>query len=144
MVAEGCDTGGDDGAIYENTDFDDLSKESLMRKSSLPAELQQRRNKTAGGGGGRTKSVSSVRHKPARHTPVDYEDPDAVLDDLENDDYIDMGGADMDNMYVDPEDLRRVGSDSSAASSGSFSATNKNKAESSQQGELFFSSKPVM
>lgn len=97
------DSFADDGAVYENTDFDQDStvKSTLAKRGTISS----------------TKSVQSpTRHKPKRHTPDDYED----LEDFEGksptdlipalDDYVDMDGCEI-NMYVASEDLKHRGSD---------------------------------
>lgn len=109
-----------DETLYENTDFTPLrdlpSRESLTRKFSSPANL--------GGSSSATPTTNAPTpsgngHKRRRHTPDDYEDPDAVLDDLEAEerggDYVDMDSS-QHNTYIDPEELRRGGSGSSASS----------------------------
>ncbi len=136
-------TNSDDGSIYENTDFTPLEEsESVTRKISSPAVLQDTSSKTTASqmkktATDRTQSASSVltNRKKKRHTPDDYEDPDKVLDNLENDDYMDMQVGEGHNMYIDPEDLKR-GSPCSmaAASSGSFTSASRTESTSSTPG----------
>lgn len=126
------DFGVDDGSVYENTDFP--LRESLSRKSSSPAVLGEGSavgpsRKTPEGP--RTRSTSVMTNKKGRrHTPDDYEDPDAVLDNMECGDYVDM---DMDkhNTYIDPDDLRRVDSTPSATTSSSSLILGNKRSESS-------------
>lgn len=134
-----CDeeNGTDDGSIYENTDFP--SRECLARKFSSPAILSgvgvmQSIGTKPKSAGARTQSTSGVvAAKKGRHTPDDYEDPDAMLDGMEEDncDYVDMDSSSH-NTYIDPEDLRRDSICSSAtASSGSFTSTKRPDSSSS-------------
>ena len=142
-------------SIYENTEFS--SKVCLTRKASLPTSLQvssppppPATSPSHHSRAGRTKSTPlSPEHvssggrpqpgkgKPLRHTPDDYEDPDRILDMLENeklveevDDYVDME-SNVHNTYIDPEDLRRGSSGSITTSSGSFSSAKRTESNSS-------------
>ena len=146
-------TNGDDGSIYENADFSPLERDqSLIRKHSSPAMMQDtplrgsavaQLKKAASTRANSTSSIVANR-KGKRHTPDDYEDPDAVLDNMENDDYMDMQVGEGHNMYIDPEDLRRGGSSASSAtptvtsgsftSSGSSSSTKRTDSTSSVPG----------
>lgn len=102
-----------EGSVYENTEFP--SRGSLTRKSSSPAILGDRSASTSKtpDRGQRTQSQSAMmlKKKPICHTPDDYEDPDAILDDM---DYVEMN-MDQHNTYIDPDDLRRVDSSASNA-----------------------------
>ncbi len=135
----------DDGSIYENTEFSPFDRqESLIRKHSSPAVLQDVEAISAAAAAthvmaARAQSMSSApstNRKGKRHTPDDYEDPDAVLDFLEDDDYMDMQVGEGHNMYIDPEDLKRGSPCSSVAtaSSGSFTSTKRTESSSSVPG----------
>lgn len=138
------ENGIDDGSIYENTEFP--SQESLIRKMSSPAVMPSNKPPQLNLAT-RAHSLSEVqqakqgkphRAKPQRHSPDDYEDPDAMLDNIdaaENLDYVDMDSGSIHNTYIDPEDLRRVSTCSSAtASSGSFTSNKRPDSTSSVPG----------
>lgn len=142
LYEETVENGIDDGSIYENTEFP--SRQSLTRKSSSPAVLSSPQGQKLPQIhlGARAHSSSEVPQtkagKPLRHSPDDYEDPDAILENMEaaeNLDYVDMDAGGTHNTYVDPEDLRRVSSCSSAtASSGSFTSNKRPDSTSSVPG----------
>ena len=100
------------GSIYMNTEF---VSNSVRRKASSPPLTQDKApSKPA------VPSRHAARHKSASEQPKsrrrpthsrdDYEDPDIIMDG----DYIDMDN--QDNMYIDPEDLRKGNIDSSTNS----------------------------
>ena len=131
------ENGTDDGSVYENTEFP--PRDISARKGSSPAVLSAaaagfaQSSKQPHLPGARTQSTSAVMvARRGRHTPDDYEDPDALLDGMEGDrDYVDMDSSSH-NTYIDPEDLRRVSSCSSAtASSGSFTSNKRPDSTSS-------------
>lgn len=141
-----------DSSVYENTEFSGeftlINKESLNRKFSSPALLQNSGPMAKHKLAKRAQSTSSPSHpaakgeRPHRHTPDDYEDPDAVLKDLDQEDYMEMSMGDnsMHNTYIDPEDLKRISSSSSAtASSGSFTSSKRPDSTSSVPGQSTFS-----
>ena len=144
---------GDDGSIYENTDFP--KRESLTRKSSSPAVLDssgvERVKKPVFITANRPQSISEVlsegsskgvsspslttaAKRRSHHTHEDYEDPDAALEAAENCDYVDMDSSSTHNTYIDPGDLKRVSSSCSSnttAASSSSSSTPSNICNSS-------------
>ena len=122
----------DFGSVYENTDFP--SRESVKRKSSTPPMQgdggpAQQSQKSPEGGRKRSTSAVMTNRKGRRHTPDDYEDLDAILDSVEAEDYVDMD-LDKHNTYIDPDDLRRVGTSSSATPSTSSLAGGNKRSES--------------
>jgi hypothetical protein len=126
----------DNGSVYENTDFP--PRHGTGRKGSSPAVLSglERGINKSPSVGGRPHSISAMLEpKRKRHSPDDYEDPDAVLEGLEDVDYVDMDVS-THNTYIDPEDLRRDSSCSSVtASSGSFTSSKRPDSTSSIPGQ---------
>ena len=111
-----------DDAVYENTNFD-VENSSIVKKAPAPAPAKKtsllKKAPLAN-----MPSQSSVRHKPRRHTPDEYEDlenfegksPTELIPAL--DDYVDMEGSEH-NTYVPTEEFQRRGSDFSEPSATS-------------------------
>ncbi len=140
LEASGGDT---NGSIYENTDFHGQKNMTSPQKSvdksasintspslqlaSPPPPLSSsssplKKHPIAV----KTKSVPSNSKQPNKgrpwssHTPDDYEDPDALLEE-EAIDYMTMDGSDH-NTYIDPGDLRRINGGVSSATSATATA----------------------
>ena len=112
------------GSIYENTEFvrgsvkkkpisqdgsDQLGQSSFQagKTSSQSSKPSVQPSK-----GSARPTKGAAQQKP-KHSLEDYEDPDVIMDE----DYIDMESnqdQDQDNMYIDPEDLRNGGMNSSS------------------------------
>lgn len=139
-----------DTSIYENTDFPP-SRESLTRKFSSPAVLDSLSKKNTKpaivAAGSRTQSTSGVvrAKKPPLQTASfeDYEDPDAMLDDTENCDYVEMDSTSH-NTYINPDDLRRGStcSGSTTASSTGSGGNRERDSISSTPGNSEFTNEP--
>ena len=133
----------DKGSIYENTNFPTMERRPVMKKNSSPSVLQDIQTNSNRVASTRTKSVPSIlnsKMKGSYHTPDDYEDPDAIIQDMESqmDDYIVMSDQ-LHNTYVDPEDLRRGSSGSNVTvSSDSFTSSTKRLNSTSCKCYMFY------
>lgn len=125
---------GDDGSIYENANFSPRGslKKMISSPTILPSHAKPKQAVSS-----RTKSTSGTsfsQRKGHRHTPDDYEDPDAIQAMPDIGDYVEMD-SNQHNTYIDPEDLKRVSSCSSAtASSGSGTSYQRSESASSVPG----------